>query len=409
MPVRVVDLSVSIGGSYCARLLSQVGFDVVLAEGPGGHPLRRWSCAGPDSVEDGALFAYLHAGHETARVRSEDDVAGLAADADVVILDGRPDPAPLLAADPRLIVASITPYGLTGPYAGYPGAELTVQADGGALAIRGHPSRPPFQAGGQSTEWLAGAYAAAGVMALLRRRDAGGPGGLADVSWAEVASLSCTLFADVADALAGRPDPGSRPARSLETPSVEPTLDGFVGFNTNTAQMFSDFLVLIGRSDLIDSDPRWALARTRLERWEEWNEIVHSWTTRHTTAEIVEAAAALRVPTAPVLDAPGVLAFEHFVDRGVFEDDRTGRIKFPRRPWRFDPPAAEGGSPGDEPDRPAQPATSLSILDLTTWWAGPSASGFLAALGADVIHVESAGHLDGMRMIGGMFADRADW
>ena len=409
-PVRVVDLSHSIGGGYCARLLSQVGFEVVVGERPEGHPLRSWSCAGPGSAEGGALYAYLHGAHPTTTVGSDDDRRRLVAAADVVIVDGGLDPAPLLEADPQLVVASISPYGLTGPYARFAGSELTVQADGGALAIRGHPSRPPFQAGGQSTEWLTGAYAAAGVMALRRRRDGGGPGGLVDVSWAEVASLSCTLFADVADALAGRPEPGARPPRSLETPSIEPTVDGFVGFNTNTAQMFSDFLVLIERADLIASDPRWAQVRTRLERWDEWNGIVHAWTTRHTTAEIVEAGAALRVPTAPVLDAPGVLACEHFAERGVFEDDPTGRMKFPRCPWRLVP--ADGGrrAAGKRRAEPGDlPAAGLTIVDLTTWWAGPSASGFLAALGADVIHVESSSHLDGMRMIGGMFADRPDW
>jgi crotonobetainyl-CoA:carnitine CoA-transferase CaiB-like acyl-CoA transferase len=55
------------------------------------------------------------------------------------------------------------------------------------------------------------------------------------------------------------------------------------------------------------------------------------------------------------------------------------------------------------------PAQGLTVVDLTTWWAGPAASALLGALGADVIHVESVGHVDGMRMIGGMFADRPAW
>jgi crotonobetainyl-CoA:carnitine CoA-transferase CaiB-like acyl-CoA transferase len=55
------------------------------------------------------------------------------------------------------------------------------------------------------------------------------------------------------------------------------------------------------------------------------------------------------------------------------------------------------------------PAQGLTVVDLTTWWAGPAASAFLGALGADVIHVESVSHVDGMRMIGGMFADRPAW
>jgi crotonobetainyl-CoA:carnitine CoA-transferase CaiB-like acyl-CoA transferase len=432
-PIRVLDLSESIGGGYCARLLSAVGAEVVVAEEPDGHPLRTWSCAGPGRIDDGVLFDYLHGGHRAAAIQSHRDLEPLIQAADVVVLDGllkgpRLDPRKLTRDDPDLIVACITPYGLTGPYAGRPGTELIAQADGGSLAIRGHPSRPPVQAGGQSTEWLTGTYAAAGVMALLRRLDRGGAGGLVDVSWAEVASISCTLFADVADALAGRPERGDRPVRSFETPSIEPTSDGYVGFNTNTAQMFSDFLVLIERADLA-ADPSWSLLRTRLERWDEWNEIVHAWTTRHTTAEIVEAAAELRIPAAPVNDAPGVLSTGHFEERGVFVDSADGRAKFPRRPWIIKgeqpdrpapaPPRPSAAMPSvqwpartrppGEPGRQPLPCRDLTVVDLTTWWAGPSASAFFGALGADVIHVESHSHVDGMRMIGGMFAPRPDW
>ena len=441
--VRVLDLSDSIAGGYCARLLSGAGAEVVKGERPGGSSLRRWSAAGPGSVATGALFSYLHGGH--ASVEADDrTVAALLAGADVVItdLDGPgPAPAALAVADPGLVVASITPYGLTGPYAGRPGSELTVQADGGALAVRGHPNRPPIQAGGQSTEWLAGVYAAVGALAALRRRDRSGLGGLVDVSWAEVASLSCTLFADITDSLAGRPDLALRPvARSLETPSVEPTADGYVGFNTNTAQQFSDFLVLIGRTDLMDQDPPWSNLGTRLQRWDEWNAIVHEWTTARSTADIVDAAALLRIPAAPVTDARSVLNVDHFVERVVFQDDPGGAFRLPRRPWRIDgeeipparpapspggappawaarPPAQPGGSqaqPGGSPAQPggadaALPCAGLRVLDLTTWWAGPAASGLLAGLGADVVHVESTSHPDGMRMTGGMFAPRDRW
>jgi len=432
--VRVLDLSDSIAGAYCSKLLGDAGAAVVVAESPGGSDLRRWSCAGPGSVDTGALFSYLHSGHR-AVVADPVVASRLARAADVVITDlGRPagarfGPTDLAAADAALVVASITPYGLAGPYAGRPGSELTVQADSGALAIRGHVSRPPVQAGGQSTEWLAGAYAAVGAVAALRRRDRDGTGGVVDVSWAEVASLSCTLFADLSDSIGGRADVSGRPARAFETPSIEPTRDGYVGFNTNTAQQFADFLVLIGRPELADEDPAWSNLGTRIQRWDEWNGIVHAWTEAHTTAEIVETAASLRIPVAPVTDAEGVLEVEQFVARAVFQPHSSGRYRYPRRPWRIDgeepPPAgpvpAAGGSPPEWPprSRPAGrglaaeaapwPCAGLTVVDLTTWWAGPAASGLLAALGAEVVHIESTSHPDGMRMTGGVFAPREAW
>jgi len=329
--VRVVDRSSTIAGAYCAKLLCDAGADVINVEPPGGDPLRSWSCdGGPVGDGDGALFRYLRHGHRS--VVGGD--AYLDDDADVVLTDGE---GAADAADrvPGLVVVSITPYGLTGPYAGRPASELTVQADSGALAVRGRPERAPIQAGGQVTEWVAGVYAAVATLAALRRASRSGNGELIDVSWAEVANLTCTNFADLSDSMRGRPDLSATPAaRSCETPSIEPTLDGYVGFNTNTRQQFESFCLLIERPDILD-DPSWAMFATRSHRWKEWNDIVHAWTTRHTTADIVERAALLRIPVSPVLDGRGVLDVDQAVARSVFVGDPTGRFgcRGARGPW----------------------------------------------------------------------------
>ena len=82
----------------------------------------------------------------------------------------------------------------------------------------------------------------------MRRQQSTGQGELVDLSICEVANITATNFTDMADSMRGRPDlTDAPPPRSFETPSIEPTLDGYVGFNTNSAQMFSDFTVLIGR------------------------------------------------------------------------------------------------------------------------------------------------------------------
>ena len=453
--VRVVDCSAGIAGAYCAKLFGDAGAEVVVAEPPGGAPLRSWSCSGSvPAGGDGALFRYLHHGHRSVVVGAgtapggepAGDLDDLLSTADLVVVDPggtAGDPAPLADRHPHLVVTSVSPYGLTGPYAGRPASELTIQAESGGLAIRGRPERPPFQAGGQTTEWVTGAYAAAGALAALVGARATGRGELVDTSWFEVANLTLTLYADLFDSVRGRPELDGPPARSLESPSVEPTKDGYVGFNTNTRQQFEDFLVLIERPDLLE-DPSWAVVTNRSARWEEWNAIVHAWTTRHTTAEIVEKAALLRIPVTPVTDAPGLLALDQAVARGVFVDDPTGTFRLPRRPWTIDgeaPPAPRpaprlGEHTGDpwtserdttarpaalvatagpvtgeaaEPGEPRLPLAGLTVLDLTSWWAGPSATGTLAALGADVVHVESVSHPDGMRMTGGVFHERPQW
>jgi crotonobetainyl-CoA:carnitine CoA-transferase CaiB-like acyl-CoA transferase len=432
--VRVVDCSAGIAGAYCAKLFGDAGAEVVVAEPPGGAPLRSWSCSGTvPGGGGGALFRYLHHGHRSVVVAGTDDLDALLGAADVVVADPggtAGDPAALADRHPHLVVAGVTPYGLTGPYAGRPASELTVQAESGGLAIRGRPERPPFQAGGQTTDWVTGAYAAAGALGALVGARATGRGELVDTSSFEVANLTLTLYADLFDSVRGRPELDGRPARSLESPSVEPTKDGYVGFNTNTRQQFEDFLVLIERPDLLE-DPAWAIVTTRSARWEEWNGIVHAWTTRHTTAEIVEKAALLRIPVTPVTDAPTLLALDQAVERGVFVDDPTGSFRMPRRPWTIDGEAPPNPRPapglGDHTGTPwttergaaappAAPATTgplplegLTVVDLTSWWAGPSATGTLAALGADVVHVESVSHPDGMRMTGGVFHERPQW
>ena len=431
--IRVVDCTSGIAGAYCAKMFADAGADVVLVEGSDRSALRSWSCN--DDVQDGsdgALFRYLRHGQRSVIAQSSDDIDALLPGADVVIVDpgSAIEPRATFAADPGLVVVAITPFGLAGPYAGRPASELTVQAESGALAIRGRADRPPFQAGGQVTEWVTGVYAAVGALAAVIGARRTGVGELVDVSWAEVANNTCTLFADLSDGVAGRPDhTAGPPPRQLETPSIEPTLDGYVGFNTNARQQFDDFLVLIERPDLIDGG-EWAGLNTRATRWDEWNTIVRGWTTTHTTAEIVEQAALMRIPVSPVADAPTLLHLPHIVERGVFIADPAGDFQMPRRPWTID------GEPAPEPSHAprigdhtgsieprvrterrgaaastvaGKPFAGLRIVDLTAWWAGPSSTALFAALGADVIHVESARRPDGMRMAGGAFFGRAQW
>jgi crotonobetainyl-CoA:carnitine CoA-transferase CaiB-like acyl-CoA transferase len=417
--VTVVVAARSIGAAYCCRVLVDAGAAVTIVEPPDGHPLRHWRCDGVvPAGSDGALFRYLHHGMGSVVTPAGEPDDALLAGADVLVTDSL-DAADVAARHRHLVVLALTPWGLTGPDAQRPASELVVQAESGALAIRGRAPAPPFQAGGLITDWVSGIYAATAIAAALRQRG----GQLIDLAQIDVACITGTNFADLFDSLRGRPEP-TGPARTIETPSVEPTLDGYVGFNTNTRQQFDDFCVLIERPDLLEH-PEWAAVAARVKRWDEWNEIVHTWTTKHTTAEIVELAAAFRIPCAPVADAEMLLAVDHVVDRAIFSPDPTGEFLIPRRPWTIDGEPAparghapalgagaagadEGGAPVPRHDR-ALPLDGIRIVDLTAWWAGPSATGVLATLGADVIHVESITRPDGMRMAGGMFFGQPAW
>ena len=215
-------------------------------------------------------------------------------------------------------------------------------------------------------------------------------------------------------------------ARGVETPSIEPASDGWVGFNTNTGEQFQNFLVMIERFDLIESG-EWNSVGTRMARLDEWNEIVHAWTTQHPVDEIVRRASELRIPVAQVCDGEKVLEHEHFAKRGVFLQNPAG-FEQPRPPYMFDgtagvrpfeaAPALDEAAgeiaPRSAPEpthrdaEPALPLAGLRILDLTSWWAGPAGTHALASLGAEAIHVESTGNPDGMRLTGFMYG-MDDW
>jgi crotonobetainyl-CoA:carnitine CoA-transferase CaiB-like acyl-CoA transferase len=439
--IRVLELAAQIAGPYCGKLFVDAGASVIKVEPPAGDSLRHGSAATADpSGEDAPLFTFLNAGKQSVVGTAADPpVTKLLAEADLVIeahgletdTGERLDVAALRATHPSLVVLSISPYGLTGPWADRLATEFTLQAESGSIGMRGVMGTEPFQAGGRITEWAAGAFGAVAALAAVRRARATADGEHIDLSMLETANLIFTNFSETMNRLMnGSPAEPAHAflAPSVETPSIEPTADGYVGFCTNSRQQFADFLVLIERPDL-QADAELAQFAGRLLRFEEWNAIMHPWLATRTTAEIIERAAALRIPVAPILNGETVQTHPQLVARRVFGPDARGRFTQPRRPYRvddIDPPpprlaprlgadtrsAAFPARPSASIPRPISapvaasrlPLAGLRILDLTAWWAGPGASHVLACLGAEVIHVESSKHPDGLRMLGGMMA-----
>jgi crotonobetainyl-CoA:carnitine CoA-transferase CaiB-like acyl-CoA transferase len=412
--VQVLDRSIGIAGPYCTKLLADAGADVVKVERAAEDPLRTHGT--------GALFEFLNASKRTVT-----DDGGLLASAQVVICNEPPADDELGRARPDVVVVTITPFGRHGPWVSRPWTEFTLQAACGSTGNRGLPERPPLAAGGRIGEWVTGTYAALAALAALREARRSGRGEDVDVAVLDCMAVTMTTYPSVFGSFFGWP-PLAGTGRSIQLPSIEPSSDGCVVFTANSAQQFQDFLVLMERPDLLE-DHELAMVGKRFARRTEFIDAVRAYTHTKTSAELLDAAAAFRIPAAPVLDAPGVLAFEHFADREVFVPAPSGRFAQPRVPYRiagfpprpFTPARARGADDGAvdwaHPETPGTtpvdtwhlPLQGVKVVDLTAWWAGPSATLALAALGADVVKVESVARPDQMRLAGTRHPPADDW
>jgi crotonobetainyl-CoA:carnitine CoA-transferase CaiB-like acyl-CoA transferase len=421
--LRVVDLSAGIAGSYCTKLLVDAGADVVMVESETGHPLRRRQASDQALApgEDSPLFRYLAGGKRSVPADPEETEA-LIAQADIVVTDAAPPDeqgTSLAARHAGLIVISISPFGLVGPWSERVASDLTLQALSSSVTGRGERHGSPVQAGGELSQWASGVTAATAALVALRRRRLTGLGEHLDLSELEVAITIFNGFRGVSGQLVPA---GPPPYQVVEVPSIEPAKDGWIGFATLSGDQFSNFAAMIEHPDWA-TDPEISRIDVRIDRAVELRREIAAWTTGHSIEEILELAAARRIPTAPVGDGATTPELPHLVDRGTFVKAPSESYAQPRTPYRlsrsrqpsFRPPPTQGstdpqvassrwashpsgGGPPDPGGHPDLPLEGVRVFDFTSFWAGPFTSQILSYFGAEVIKVESVQRPDGTRM-----------
>ncbi len=423
--VNVLDLSDSIGGAYCTKILADLGAEVVLVERPGsGHPLRQVGpfAAGTD-LESSGMFLYYGANKRSVACDLDSEagrerVLGLAANADILVESFDPGYMDsiglgydaLSAANEALVYASVTHFGQTGPNRNWKSDEITDFAMGGYMYFCGHRDREPLMMNNNQPMLHAGAQSAIASIAALRWARMTGEGQHVDVSSVE-AMLSAHAWTSTSWTHEGVV------LRRTE-PDCIPCEDGWVWFFP--FRWDPTFFVLIDRPELIDHEDfadrqSWADNRDKLVV------LLTEWCADKTKDEIFRAGQELRVPVTPVNNAADLLAssqLEHREWLQHVDHPSAGRTVMPGFPYGFSKTPASIRRPAPRlnadrgfnfaasadrtfnaidreqiaslgPGRERMPLAGVRVLELTANWAGPLAARHLADLGAEVIKIEA--------------------
>ncbi|WP_189186343.1 CoA transferase [Streptomyces albiflavescens] len=369
--VRVIDLSTRLG-AYAGRLFADLGADVIRVEPPGGVPERTVPplVGGVTSLS----FAFTEAGKRSVVLDLDDPVDAarledLLGTAQMLLTSEGPGrlrelvlhPDDVTARHPRLVHLSISPFGLTGPWADRPAGDLTLLAAGGLLTLAGDPDLAPVRAWGEQTSVIAGVHgAAAALMALLALEDTE-RGQVVDVSAQEAIAHSLENAVQYFD-LEGvvRHRAGAGPAEAGT--GLFACADGWIylvgglGGLPLAWEAISQWLEDNGVEDAEQlREPRWrerdwrrgeqgiAVFRTLFERF----------AAQRTKQELYEDGQRRGISIAPVSTPHDLLSNPQLTERGFFRKlavgDRT--LAFPGPPYRF---AGLDVGPGEAPAEPGR-------------------------------------------------------
>ena len=453
----VVERAEGIAGPLCGKLMAGFGAEVIKVEPPSGDVSRT---LGPfrDDVSDpeaSGLFLYLNAGKKSVVVDASNPshrqrLRELIDRADVLI-DGPPgldtaglgylsalsnlpvqEGGELSPANPDLVVVSITPFGLSGPYRDFAATNLVVHALSGELGLAGSRHLPPLKKGGNLADYHAGCHGFIGAVAALLARDRLG-GQHVEVSHLE--SLTSILGATMNGWLynekvsqRGEADPwslGTAARRGEDGTHWEPSgvwkaRDGYVlAYGRSSADWTGAIREM--SEDLPDlASTRFTTEEGRGEHAEELTRLFGRWVSEHTKEEVYRLAQRYGHAYGYVATARDLLESPQLRHRRFFVRVRhpvAGSVTMPGAPFRMSrtpfvsrrapllgehdgsslPPRGErmGRSDGHEEGR--LPLEGLRVVDFTHIWAGPYCTRILADLGAEVIKVESPRRGDGGR------------
>ena len=347
--IVVIDLGQVYQGPYATFLMAKAGATVIKIEPPGGEPVRQREAVSKGS---GVPFALLN-GHKKCMTLDLKTAQGrtilkaLAARADVLLENYAPGVMERLgvgwsvlhALNPRLVYASGSGYGLSGPDCDRLAMDVTVQASSGMMSVTGFPDGPPVKAGPAVVDFLSGIHLYAGVVTALYERHFTGEGRLVEVAMQE------TVYPTLASNLTFFYDHGEVPprtgnqhgGRSAAPYNVYAARDGYVAIIGVKDSHWNGLLAAMGRTDLAD-DRRFSSKVERVRHIDETDEIVSAWMRDLTRDEACALLDRHNVPHAPVRDAVEVTNDPHLHARKFLEwidHPQYGRVAIADSPLRL--------------------------------------------------------------------------
>jgi formyl-CoA transferase len=332
--LTVLELGQIYNGPYCALLLAHHGAEVIKVEAPQGDVLRRM-----DRSPGGASYPFLMLNANKRGIRIDlKQAAGvelllrLAERADVLIENFAAGVADRLGIghetvrtrNPRLVYASGSGFGSTGPYVGYPAMDFTIQALVGAMSITGYPDQPPVKCGPTFIDMLGAVHLFGGILLALRERERTGIGQRVEVAMFDAAVPALLSFlAPYYELQREMSRSGNRHVVGGATPYNNfPCRDGHVAILCVSDHHWLDLCDVMGRADLRGVE-RWHGVAGRAAESATIEAEVSAWTAPQLRADVAARVAGAGIPSAPVRTMSEVGSDPHVFARGVVREVTT--------------------------------------------------------------------------------------
>jgi crotonobetainyl-CoA:carnitine CoA-transferase CaiB-like acyl-CoA transferase len=339
--LTVIDLTQVMAGPFCCQLLGDLGADVIKVEPVHGDATRE---ATGQRLPHGESAAFLAVNRNKRGIAIDLRTPGglraftkLAATADVVVESFRPGVAKRLGVDyeslrgdnERLVYASISGFGQTGPYAARPGYDLIAQAMSGIMSVTGAPDGPPTKSGLPIADLSAGLLCAVGILSACLARTTTGRGQAVDTSLYD-AALAMSVWETAELWATGEAPRRLGSAHRINSPyDAFPTRDGHLTIGANNARLWERLCAVLDRPDLL-ADPRFATNDDRVRNRAELKEELTLTLSTKDTSEWVELLLGAGVPAGPIRDYRQSCADPHTLAREmVVELDHPveGRVR----------------------------------------------------------------------------------